>query len=103
MTSKEVEAIIYAQINGDWGRSNAHGCNLKDCLVEPIKMNFNGFNPDDKFELWLVLEEDPISKDGYKIVYDEEEDSFGLAIIDQADVHVFIGLYGSFPDTFDRM
>ena len=103
MTSKEVVARVHAQINGDWSRSNAHGCNLKSCLVEPVQIEYSGINPEDTFELWLVLEEDPIKRDVYKIVYDEEEDLFGLAIIDQAGVHMFLGFYGSFLDAFDGM
>ncbi len=38
--------------------------------------------PDDEYqeiELWLVLEEDPDTRNGYKIIHDEKEKMFGLA------------------------
>jgi len=51
-----------------------------------------------KSKLRLWLEEDPVGKRGYEIVYDEEAGSFGLA-----ESGTFIARYGSFIDTFLAM
>jgi hypothetical protein len=82
MTADELRANIEDEINGRWTTTNAHGCDLRRCLVSPKKQQYRDCSQGDsgKFvELWLVLEEDPISQDGYKIVYDERSGYFGLA------------------------
>jgi hypothetical protein len=103
MTSEEITHLVEAQINGHWSCSNAHGVDLRKCLVTPRKMLFDGSNPDDKFELWLVLEECPEDCSGYKIVFDEETGEFGLATPGWHNNPCFLGAYGSFFDAFDAM
>lgn len=103
MTSEEVSRLVETQINGNWSRSNAHNVDLRKCLVTPRKMSFDGSNPDDKFELWVVLEESPEDGSGYKIVFDEETAEFGLATPGWRSNPCFLGFYGSFFDAFDAM
>lgn len=50
-----------------------------------------------------MLEEKPQEQSGYKIVFDETERQFGLAIPGQNGADVFLGFYGTFLDTFNAM
>jgi hypothetical protein len=54
-------------------------------------------------ELWLVLEEDPVNRNGYKIAFDEERGDFGLACPGIDGHEIFLGWYGSFWTTFEAM
>jgi len=57
-------------------------------------------------QLWLVLEEKPDTKMGYKILYDEVADQFGHAAHSTSPVpgDIFDGYFwGSFFDAFDAM
>jgi hypothetical protein len=38
MTSDEVQAVIEAEVGGDWSQSNAYGVDLRNCLVQPRKV-----------------------------------------------------------------
>lgn len=103
MLGEKVTRLIEAEVAGDWDRQNAHGCTVRRCLVEPQKLAFSDpLNPD-TVNLWLVLEEDPETCDGYKVVYDDVNETFGLAITDSDGKRVFLGLYGSFFDAYDAM
>lgn len=103
MSSEDVARLIEAEVAGDWNRQNAHGCTVRRCLVEPQKFAFADPLNSDTVDLWLVLEECPESLDGYKVVYDDVNESFGLAITDSNDKRVFLGLYGGFLDAYDAM
>ena len=103
MNATEVTRLIESEIGEDWDRSNAHGVDLKVCLVPPALCRFeNCFNPVDSIELWLVLEEDPQNKGGYMIVFDDSTREFGLAI-HGTDQDVSLWSYGSFLDTLEGM
>lgn len=104
MEASEVSEIIERAISGHWSLSNAHGVDLKRCLVPPIKKTYeDSFREGETIELWLVLEEIPADKSGYKIVYDERSGMFGLAT-NGAHAHgVFIGFYGTFLETLEGM
>ena len=54
-------------------------------------------------EVWLVFEENPTERNGYKIIYSEDQ-GFGLMIpgIDE-NVPIIIGFYGSFLETLFGM
>jgi hypothetical protein len=102
----EVRKRIEDEIGKDWTRSNV---DLRRCLLrEPVLTTYtNSFfdpaKPKDRrnrkqIKLWLVLEEDPLEKNGYKIVYDDREDLFGLACDG-----VFIGFGGNFINTLEGM
>jgi hypothetical protein len=58
--------------------------------------------PPPVIHLWLVLEENPEDCSGYKIVYGEQVEMFGLAVA-SGSRDVFIGYYGSFLDTYRGM
>ena len=102
MTSQDVRARIEREIAANWSRSNAHGCDLRRCLIEPVKKPCpDASKPGQFIDLWLVLEEDPIGRDGYKVVYDEQSNQFGLAFTTD---NTYIGEYGeTFFEAFDAM
>ena len=105
MTPGEVRDIIEREIAGDRSRRNAHGCDFDRCLVEPHLVEFenSGYpGATGTVVLWVVLEEDPESGDGYKIVFEEAAGKFGLAVPGER-LPVYIGRYGSFLRTFDAM
>ncbi len=99
MTAQEVRAIVQAEIGSDWSRSNSHGVDLRSCLVQPRKVvcqnTFPQLNKGKPLELWIVLEEEPGSKECYFIVFDERKYSFGLAY-GSPDKPAFNGYYGTF-------
>jgi hypothetical protein len=105
MTAEDLKDQIELEIAGDWARTNAHGRNLKQCLVEPVRLPFE--DPHDRLatiNLWLVLEEVPDTRDGYKIVYDDDRGMFGLACPSISGGNVFLGPYGdTFMEAFDAM
>lgn len=77
LTPKQISQLIEKEINGDWSISNAHGCDLKKCLIRPKKRTLNFHN--EIREAWIVLEEDPINLDGFMVYFDLETNRFGLA------------------------
>jgi hypothetical protein len=105
MESSEVTKIVEAEINGNWSLSNAHGVDLKRCLVPPVKVIYEDGVRDIKLvEFWLVLEEDPETHSGYEIVFDENKRRFGLATkIAGTERRIFLGIHGSFLDTLEGM
>lgn len=103
MTPEEVTQNIEKEINGQWSLSNAHGVDLRRCLVSPTKKIYEDMADKSSIQLWLVLEESPENQSGYKIVMDEETRDFGLAIISDKNENIFIGFYGSFLETLEAM
>ncbi len=98
------------EINDNWSLSNAHRVNLKNCLLpEPVKTLFQDLSgphadPDRTRELWLVLEENPETKGGYKIVFDEQRCMFGLAVSDTRNkLDAYLGPYGTFLSALESM
>lgn len=103
MTQADVTRLIEDEIGDDWSRSNLHGVVLKECLVSPVK----GFYDDPAgngpaLEMWLVLVENLPGGGGYRIVFDEEEQIFGLAVPGKVN-DAFIGYYGTFWETLEGM
>jgi hypothetical protein len=104
MTPEDVSRIISDEIGDDWKHSNWHGCDLRACLVTPERRLLSDFRDESKtLEMWLVLEEDADTHTGYRIVFDEKERQFGLAIEGMHGRDVWLGYYGSFLQTFDGM
>jgi hypothetical protein len=104
MEASEVSRIIEDEIDGNWSVSNAHGVELKRCLVTPTKHAYeDSFKEGETIYLWLVLEEIPEDRSGYKIVFDDESRAFGLAIGNAHDRNVFVGFYGTFLETLQGM
>jgi len=106
MSAAAIKTKIESEIEGQWSRSDLHGVDLKRCLLpEPVLATYkNSFHDPAKpegdenksaIQLWLVLE-DPVSEDGYKIVYGEAAGLFGLAIDD-----TFIAFCGNFIETLE--
>lgn len=85
MTADDIRARIEREVAGDWDRTNPHGCDLRRCLVGPVRVEYEDpfsapfGQPRDLIPVWLVLEEDPDEPVGYKIVFDEAADMFALA------------------------
>lgn len=108
MTSDNVRQLVQQDIGGDWQRSNAHGCDLRRCLVTPVLFEYDDIGirqpdaPAGVVRLWLVLEESPESRDGYKIVFSEQTGMYGLAV-PGTERDVFIGFYGTFLETYEAM
>lgn len=104
MEASEITGMIEHEIGGDWSLSNAHGVDLRRCLVEPTRRVYeNSFRQGEMIELWLVLEEVPDDQSGYKIVFDEGSRMFGLATSNVGGPDVFLGNYGSFLETLEAM
>lgn len=103
MSRDDVRQLIEQQVAGDLDRRNAHGCTIQRCLIKPQKLAFSDPFNSTLIDLWLVLEEDPETREGYKVVYDDVNEAFGLAITSSEDELVFLGLYGDFLDAYDGM
>lgn len=103
LTSDEVIHIIYEEIQNIFDISNLHGVDLKKCLIKPVRQRYISSRDDNiGFEFWTVLEESEDGK-GYKIFYDEDENSFGLGIKGFKDELVYLGYYGTFLETLKGM
>ncbi|MFO0797001.1 MAG: hypothetical protein U0804_05950 [Gemmataceae bacterium] len=104
MTSEELRALIEREIGDDWGRSNAHGVDLKRCLVTPVLTEFNdGGSPPIVSQLWLVLKERPEDGSGYKIVYCDQMKMFGLAVPGSPRPTAVSFYHGGFLEAFNAM
>lgn len=104
MKASEISEIIEREIGGDWARSNSHGVDLRHCLVPPVKQSYqDSFREGETLELWLVLEEVPEDRSGYKIVFDEQARMFGLAHGEAGQSDMFLGFYGTFLNTLEGM
>ena len=125
MSPDEVWQKIMRELGDDWDRPNHHGIVLSRCLVRPPELrNYNvlqwppkkleGLTADGRpsvevrysvVELWLVLEEKPETKGGYKIVYDEKSGLFGLAASGEPLLpgDTFEGPRGTFIETLEAM
>lgn len=106
MTPTEVQAIVAAEIGGDWSQSNIHGVDLRSCLVQPrqtaCRNTFPRLDGGRPLQLWIVLEERPRTRQGYLIVFDERHGRFGLADW-KDDTPVLLGFHGSFLNTLRGM
>ena len=99
MNSKEVKNIIDEELKGILDVTNVYSLNLNNCLIEPIKQEYQTFSDSTiTNELWTVLEE--ISdKSGYKITFDNEEKLLGLGTLTNPNELVDKGFYGTFLET----
>lgn len=105
MKPSEIIKIIEKEIEGNWSIPNPHHIDLRKCLVvPPVKQVYDdSFNEGKTIQLWLVLEEVPEDKSGYKIVFDEKTKMFGLATPGFHGLDGFIGFYGTFLKTLMSM
>jgi len=101
MTSEEVEKLLKTEVRNNLDTSNLHGINLTECLIKPVRQKYiSAFDNSQTFNLWTVLIE---SEDGYRIFYDEDENTFGLATKSQNDQLIYLGNYGTFLETLEGM
>ena len=104
MTSEEVRALVHSQIGEQRARRNLHGCDLRECLVDPPeKLVLVKATDETDTEGWLVLREDPAGGPGYAIIYHEESGEFGLTQFAEGYAPCLLGLYGQFFDAFEAM
>lgn len=84
MTADDVRTLILEQIGGDWAKTNLHGIRVGESLMPPtmVEMVYPSFRDGKRIEhlqpVWLVLEECEDGS-GYKIIYNEEDETYGLA------------------------
>lgn len=107
MLSFEVKQLIETEIaRVGWSFTNAHGVDLKKCLIEPQKISchstFSKLGDVQSLLLWNVLEEMPNQRQGYLIVFDDVKQKFGLAFWGD-DAPIFLGYYGGFITTLEAM
>lgn len=102
MTAAEVRQLIEAELDNDWISTHWHGVDFNLCLCDPVKKICVVGGSEELIELWLVFDSSPQTKSGYIIVYDDTDDTFGLACHSDP-YNVFIGFYGSFKDTLIGM
>lgn len=108
-TGEDVRELVSREIADDWLQSNLHGCDLCRCLVPPELREYDNCGlggildkPPPKIAMWVVLEEKPGKRSGYKIVFGKEAGMFGLAVPGTPN-DIFVGFYGSFLETFRGM
>ena len=103
MTSEEVIHIVNEEIDDNFDISNLHGVDLKKCLITPVRQRYiSSLDNNVTFELWTVLEESE-DGNGYKIFFDENENSFGLGTKGFKDGLIYLGNYGTFLETLKGM
>jgi len=103
MTSTEIEEIIKTELQVEKDLKNVFGLDLTKCLIKPTRQKYKNANDStDIYELWTVLEENE-DGNGYKIYFDEDSKTFGLAIKSDKDELIDIGGYGSFLKTLYSM
>ncbi|MBA2733808.1 MAG: hypothetical protein H0U54_13055 [Acidobacteria bacterium] len=79
----------------DWVRSH---------LIQPRQVSFSINQDGTSFKtLWLIT--DHVGKDdsSYRIVYDEDEQDFGLEVTIDTGVEWYMGSYGTFSETVENM
>lgn len=102
MNEEQVRSLVLEQIGAQWGRTNLHGVNLRECLVPPKRISVVDVTNEMDVEVWVVLQEAP-GGDGYGVVYDEESGKFGLIQVATGYEPSLFGIYGDFFDAFDAM
>ena len=106
MTPAEVEALVLAEIGGEWERWTPHQLDLPRCVVRPPRLETYFSKTRDgevALDLWLVVEEEPDTHDGYEVFYDGEEKVFGLGVIDVEGRRHYLGGYGTLWQTLESM
>lgn len=103
-TEDHIKEIVQLEIKGDLNISNLHGVDLRKCLVEPyLETLEDSFNKGQTVRMYVVLKEHPNSDQGYQIVFDPQENMFGLSIQGEGPYRVFLGYDGSFLESLKGM
>lgn len=109
MTSTDVANLVRQQVENRRNEGYPHGVTFDRCLVPPTFIIAMESVPGNAAEetpvlLWVVLEEDPDNRTGYKVVFDESHGGFGLALSRPHGLCPFyLGIYGSFLDALEAM
>lgn len=99
-----IKKLILSEIKGDYSITNAHGVDLKKCLVEPYLQKFEkSFKKGEMVDVYIVLEENPESKNGHQIIYDPQEKIFGLGLSEEGKYHLLLGYYDTFLESLNGM
>ena len=102
MTSEGLESIIKKEISEIDLGTNSDGINWKECLIKPIEQKYFSFDKSEVYDLWTVFEELPDGS-GFKIVYDEKEEKFGLGVLTLKNELILLWLKGDFEATFNAI
>ena len=103
MNKEDIKKIIREELKNEPDLSNAHGVDIKGCLIEPENdIYINSMNKNERLKLWTVLEETE-DKNGYKIIYNPSDNLFGLGMKTKENELIYLGSYGSFADTLNNM
>ena len=102
MKPKEIIQLVEKEIGDNWMVSNAHGCDLKTCLVRPRRRSFITMSGEIE-ELWIVLYEHPLTLEGYKVVFNDKTKQFGLAQSSYHPYDYFLCYYDNFLKAFESM
>ncbi|MDB4908766.1 MAG: hypothetical protein JWO05_3550 [Gemmatimonadetes bacterium] len=106
MTAEDVQHVVLAAIGNQWDRWSADGLSLKDCVVLPPRLETYVSHTSDgsfPFSLWLVVEESPVTHDGYEVFYDPDENNFGLGAVGKDGERQYMGNFGSLWNTLEGM
>lgn len=109
MTKKDLQQNIKEEILLN-NIENWHGIskeNINEYLIEPVLVDFMNASNGQLKKYWIVLDENPIDPiNGYQIVYDQQENMFGLATKTGMEIKergLVISLYDSFSETLNGM
>ncbi len=110
LTSEKVKLIFIDAIGGKWVQANWQGMGLKDLFIEPKKVKvqnrimYRGKAEYTHFDAWLVMQEHPLNKNGYKIIYEPYTGEFGLVVTESLENEMYILLdSGDFWSVFKQM
>ena len=73
---------------------------LVDPRQEPFSLEADG---DQVALFWLVTDHTGKNDSSYRIVFDEQEDSFGLVVELASGTQWFLGIYGTFREALENM
>jgi len=103
MTNDDVQKLVLAEIRDQWKRSNLHNVDLRRSLVTPEQVKAVNVGDEAETSVWLVLLENPETRLGYAIAYDEQSKQFGLVQLTKEYEPCLLGLYGRFFETLEAM
>jgi hypothetical protein len=102
---REIEERIGIKVQEGLIALAPHLCNwVRRHLIQPRLVNLSTNQDGTSFKtLWLIT--DHVGKDdsSYRVVYDEDEQGFGLELTLNTGVEWYMGSYGTFSETVENM